>query len=519
MRARSHLWFVAATAILALVVLTLTVGAARAAAGLTADDWTAARLGPRLWTTLAWAVAVAGASCIAGWWPARLLAGLLNRRGFLPVAALCFIPICLPPYLMYWCWWQAWPQGSWIHEWLVAHRIVEAARAATLVLSLTFWAWPIAAWCVAGSLAFASQSLEEMQALDGAPLLSRTLLRIRQSARGLVIGFTVILLTTFNETTAFDLATVRTLGYEIRAAAASGASRGAVNIMAAPGTVLAAVCIACILLLVRRRPDRSTLVPLRFEPRALAATIPIWLISIAFPVGLAVFGQRFRAADFDLVVTAYSRAAFNSMLAAAVAGVACACIAAGLATAWSSGQKPMRRMATFEAAVWAFLAALPAVQVALLIEAALNMPLLVGVYRTAAAILTGYVARFGLVAVLLGVWIAAQESQEGRHVRLLDGAVSLRAQMRAGGPRWLAGLTACFLIVGTLSMGEVVVTAHLQPPGFDAIAAILLSNIHYQRDALVALMAMILFAMAAIAATATGIAFGIGGGFRRRPGT
>ena len=466
-------------------------------------------------TTL-WAAAVALGASFAGWWPGRLLASLLDRGGFVFTAALCLVPICLPAYLMYWCWWQAWPQGSALHEWAVAHELIGLVRGATLYLALVFWSWPIAAWCVAGSLARAGRSTQEMHALDGAPRRVRAWSMLRQSAPGLAAGFIIILLFTFNETTAFDLATVRTLGYELRAAARTGAGAGEVVVMAWPGLLIAAACLAALGAAFSARAERPEARPPRFSGAALSGAILLWVCSLGVPASLLVFGQQFAFADFGVVAEAYARAAANTFLTACAAGAIAAVAAVLFAAAWSGRRRTVRRAAMVLGAAAVFLAVIPAPVIAVLIESLLNTPLLSEVaYQTFAAILCGYLARFGFVAVLLGVWIAARESREERQMREVDGAVSLTARVRAGRPRWLAGSAAAFMIVTVLSMSEVVVTAHVQPPGFDAAAAILLNNMHYQRDAMVVLMAMILFACAFLAAGVAASAMILGSARRR----
>src|SRR5688572_18189626 len=64
--------------------------------------------------TSGWAASAAVGAMLLGWMPGRVLGSALARRGFGPLAVLMLVPICLPAYVVFFAWWQAWPAGSWL---------------------------------------------------------------------------------------------------------------------------------------------------------------------------------------------------------------------------------------------------------------------------------------------------------------------------------------------------------------------------------------------------------------------
>src|SRR5881396_1375739 len=81
--------------------------------------------GQLLLTSTLWALAVALGAMLIGWLPGRVLGKSLNMRaggregrlprrlfrgrgsGFVPLATLMLVPICLPAYVVFYAWWQS----------------------------------------------------------------------------------------------------------------------------------------------------------------------------------------------------------------------------------------------------------------------------------------------------------------------------------------------------------------------------------------------------------------------------
>jgi len=505
--------------------------------GVTTEDLSEAAVRdlPNLWpiarTTALWAAAAVPGALLLGWWPGRLLGRLRSRIAFIAGGSLCMVPLCLPDYVLYWSWWQAWPVDSQIHRWAVTNDQVDMVRSATLWLGLVWWSWPIAAWIIAARSAKTRE--EDLLALDTRSRLQRGLLCVRQVRRELALASVLIFAFIFNNTTTFDLAQVPTLGYELRALMSEGFASKDVLRASWPGVgvVFAAGMVAAVILL--RRPHGSEVVasPGRsLSPFTAIAGGAILVAGVAVPAVLS-WHQEIDERTLDDLINGYGRAAGNTACAAGLAGIAAGVAAIGIAEAFSDRRKSVRAIVTVAAVGWLIAGIIPAVTIAAALEGAYNItfpsfmggestniPLRFdeGLYRTAAIMIMGYLARFGFVAVLLGWWLARAEEREMLAMRELDGGTTLVGLWRAWRPRWLAAGGAAFAIVTVLSMGEVSVTALIQPPGFDAISAILLNNMHYQRSEMVALMARILIVLAAGAALAATIVISLFGRRWRR---
>ncbi len=150
-----------------------------ALAGVSAEptgDVAVRRAAELLSTSAAWAAAIAAGAVVVGWIPGRLLGAALRRRGYLPLAAFMLAPVCVPAYVVFYAWWQAWPADSGLHEWAVRGGHLATARAITLYAGFLCWSWPVVAWCVAGFTASTPASRQELLRLDGAgPTLSASI--------------------------------------------------------------------------------------------------------------------------------------------------------------------------------------------------------------------------------------------------------------------------------------------------------------------------------------------------------
>src|SRR5690606_24204848 len=82
-------------------------------------------------TSCGWGLAVAAGAIVVGWIPGRVLGAQMRRRGYVPLAALMIVPICLPSYIVFFSWWQSWPADSAIHQWVVSRQLMQQARELT----------------------------------------------------------------------------------------------------------------------------------------------------------------------------------------------------------------------------------------------------------------------------------------------------------------------------------------------------------------------------------------------------
>ena len=228
-----------------------------------------------------WAILVAVGAALLGWAPGRVLGKSLHKRGYVLLAAIMLAPICLPAYVVFFAWWQSWPADSAFFAWIQQHGLLTAARYGTLFLGLLCWSWPLVAWSVAGSASLVPRQREELMRVDGASIGRRMGAMLRSDGRGLAVGFLLVFLITFNNTTCFDLADIFTFGNELRAVAALGASSSDIMMLGMPAMLIAAVGAVVVWLALTGRPRRAPTDLQKPNGVAIASTGVIWLITLA----------------------------------------------------------------------------------------------------------------------------------------------------------------------------------------------------------------------------------------------
>jgi len=493
-------------------------------AGLPRTEVEIRSAGQLLGTSLGWAIMVAVGSTLVGWVPGRLLGRALHGRGFLPLASLMLVPICLPAYVVFFAWWQSWPADTAIYRWVVSHHQMQFARSVTLYLGLVCWSWPLVTWCVAGSVAATPAQREELLRLDGAGWLTRLIDRLRCDSRGLMIGALLVLLATLSNTTCFDLSEVFTFTNELRAVEALGANARDVLIAGAPIMSIVAVGALCLWLLMSGRPHQAAgrISPVHPGTKGLAAMI--WIVSVIVPLSFFArnvihneHGRRIANEFFSL----YTDSVINTLALALVSGIAAAVIVIGLTAAWQDQRRWVRMIANVMAISWLIAALMPGMIIGIAIKTAYdrsffldalyiqlvhppdNRGMLQDLVNSQPTILVlGHLASFGFIAALLARWAAAREPRQLVDLRRFDGAQTLRGMIESSWPRLLAAGVAALAVTFVLALGEIPVTAMVNPPtraGHGPLALTLLNDMHYQRPqtVMIAALGMILAAMLA----------------------
>ena len=455
--------------------------------------------------TALWAAAIAVGSVIVGWFPGRWLGSHSASRASIVLIVACVLPLCLPPYVFFWAWWQACSPGSELFAFLLRHDLVQHARWFTLWLGLVCWAWPLAALFIAGSTANRGCDIEELLAVDHPPLITRMQVLLQMHVRAIILALIVIFLIIFNNTDSFDLAQVRTIGYELRALDSEGATSAMLLQTAWPGIAIAVV-LAIVLLFLSRASETTTLYrPARATKIDVILSLLIFMATIALPLAAIITQPNWTAGTTD-VIAGYADATANTLFAASFAGIITATLAVAMSVGLGSRLRIIRVVAWLIAAMWIISGTMPAMVNTLAIEAAFNIDATSSwVYRQWPIVVIGYLSRFGFIGVLGAIWIVRLEPAALRDLREVDDIASWRQLWLVHRPRWLAGGVAVFVVVLIVSFGEVIVTSRLRPPGFETIASILLNNMHYQRNEMVVLMSLVLFGFAAIAASIVAI--------------
>jgi len=456
--------------------------------------------GTLLATSLGWALAVAVGAVVVGWAPGRLLGRALQGRGYLPIATAMLVPICVPAYVVFWCWWQAWPADSALGRFVIETGRVGLMRHATLFLALVLWSWPLVAWCVAGCVAAVPAEREELLRLDGAGAVTRLVDRARNDGRGLAIGGLIAFVAAFNNTTCFDLAEVFTFANELRAVAALGANARDVLAAAAPAVLIGGLGAAAVWFLIAGRPERAPTRAGRASRVTIGATALIWVLSVVIPLVLLLVGLA-GVRKSGTFWAFYGGALLNTVALALLCGGVGAVVAIGLAGLWQDPRRWVRAVGHAQALGWLLAAAVPGTIVGVAVEAAYNTGVTAEViYSSQAVLVIGYLARFGFVAALFGRWLIAQEPRTQGDLRRLDGAETWLGLMICAWPRMLAAGLGSGAVIAVLALGEIPVTARLHPPGSDPLALAVLNAMHYQRPYTVMLSVLVLVAAAAGAA-------------------
>lgn len=457
-----------------------------------------------------WGLAVAIAAMLIGWAPGRWLGAAINRKGFGPLAVLMLVPICLPAYVVFYAWWQAWPADTAIFRWAVEHNRVQHVRHATLLVGLVCWSWPIVAWCVAGSAASTPAEREELLTLDGAGWITRALDRWRRDCRGLLVGGLIVFVAAFNNTTCFDLAEIFSFGNELRAIEAMGASRRDVLSAAMPATLLTAAGAMAIWLLLGVRDMQMPTRTIRPFAGTLLFTAALWLFAVAVP--LTLLGRNFMAGPFagnlnaqlDQFWSFYGRGLINTIGIALTTAVLATLVSIGLAWMWQDRRWWVRLLAHGQAIGWIVAAAVPGTLYGASLSSAYNRGTLAEtVFAQPTILVLGYLGRLAFIGALLGRWIAMREPHALRDLRAMDGAERFLGLVRTTWPGLLAAGGATFGVVLVLSLSEIPVTAMVRPPGFDLITPSILNDMHFQRPQTVMIAAGIYLLLAILAASVT----------------
>jgi DNA-binding beta-propeller fold protein YncE len=468
-------------------------------------------LGELLTISVAWAAVVALCSAVVGWLPGRLLGSLLTRRGFVPVAALMLVPLCLPSYLVFYAWWQSWPAGTALHRWVIERDGMQLARSATLLLGLVCWSWPIVALCVGGAAARRPRARDDMLAIDGAPLGVRVVDRLRTDAPGVVAGMLIVFLATLNNTTCFDLAEVFTFANELRARAAvtPDLAQNPAQVLAASAPMVALVLAGCLIawwMLGRNGGHAVAKVstPLR---RGRTMVAMIWLATVALPLALLWNGVwRFEGVGRAVGEFArlYSGNTLSTLVLGTISGALAAIATFGLAMMWLSERRIVRDTASVVALTWLVWSVLPGTILGMGLHAAWNRGDVANViFRSPVILILAHLSAWGFIAPLLARWSVRSEPAAMRDVRRVDGARGLRGIWLSARPALFSASLASGAVVLVLAAGEIAVTAQVMPPmriDRTPLAMSLLNDMHYQRPQTVLVASLLLLTMAIAAA-------------------
>ena len=432
--------------------------------------------------TLLWSLAVAVVTTPIGLLAAHCLAGVLRSgRGARLAVALCVVPLCVPGYAVFWCWWQAFGPGSTIGGVALQQGSAVLLREGVLLLALACWSWPLLAWPIALTRCHGSEAGVALAALDGATRRQRLALRWRSERWALLLGVGLVVFLTAGATISFDLAQVVTIGFELRALDATGVPPGALLRLALPSVVIA-ILGALLLSLLVRWSARRWQSPLALRARGSGPTGRAWcclvllaVVTAVLPMILAFSGIG--SLDPGLFWSLHAEATVRTVLAALLDGALAALLAGALFVQVAQGGRLLRILGVVLGLLWVGVSLLPSIAVCAALTTAFNGTILGPlVYDSGGALLIGHLARSGGIAAAIALFMAWSESRSGSAARRLD-----PIRLRAVGPRLRATVLMAFAITAVFSLGELVIASRLAPPGDQRIATTLLNAMHYQR--------------------------------------
>ncbi len=459
-----------------------------------------------LGVTLLWSLVIALIALPLGWVTGR---AIRDSRAGVWILAASVMAAALPTYAVFWTWWQAMGPGTLVGDWAAQGGRAEWLRVCLLGMGLASWVWPLTAWCVAAQDNQEEHAVGEQHQLDRAGPIHALGRAWRSDWPGLMLGSAVTAFVIAGSTIAFDLAQVSTFGFELRTLDVQATPAGAVMRAAWPAIALAALGAILMATWPMRRPTDmpATRRPGRWWGAALVVAVSLVLPAVVLTWALVNQGAMATYATVAL------RGAVGTLLTAGGAGAVCAAVAVGHLVMAARGKAPdlgARVWRTIERVLlggWLLAALVPGTVYALALTLAFNVSWTAKViYDTPAIVVLAEVGRYGAVAAIIGRVCAAREPRERQLLRLSEGG-AWNGMLSAMAPHAAGAALAAGLSVAALGAGEVVVTARIEPPGWDWAAGSLLNAIHYQQpDAVLGtLLALGVLAAAAALVLALGL--------------
>ena len=454
--------------------------------------------------TLVWTALVMFGAVIPGI-PAGVLLGrlLLTRFGGLAAAATV-LSLCLPGYAIFWFWWQGFGPDGFAGSWFLTRGLSVELREGLLLLALIAWTWPLVAWPVALATMRRS-SCAAHAALDGMNSLTRACVFLRATGLQIIIGMLLVGFMVSTATISFDLAQVRTFGFELRAFDALGYPASALMRFAMPVIILALVGAATGVLFFFRTTARRSSVDVRGG--AVRATGVGSFLLLGAPAVLVLLMPILSAglASGDLDFSVFSRlhgtAALRSFSNALVAATMCTVLGGIVFVSISCGRPMIRTVACLLGGSWIACCLLPGTVVAAAVTRMFNGPSLGPIlYDTGWALSFGHLAAAGGISVLIALLMCLLESRSMTMMRALD-----VFRLDSCRPRLVVVAVLAFLSTMVFTLGDLILGARLAPPGLEGVGGSLLNAMHYQRPDTVVVVLGILVGLAGLLAIACGL--------------
>lgn len=427
--------------------------------------------------TLAWSLAIGAVAVPLAMIPAsRLVAWAREGRGLMLAAWL--VPMFLPPALFFDAWWMEVGPDSWIGRVAGETGRVPLLRRSVLALGLLGVAVPLAAWIHAAARG-GGPDVDRILVLQDRPdVRSQVRSLVRRQWRAMLVSWLATSAIVAGLTVPFDLAQVRTWGFELRTLDTQGASAGTLLRVGSPGIVVASIA-SFAMIRIGGFGGMATTRRVTFLPRgsgrasAIVAVIT-WLILVGGPLSMLVR----RSLDQDLATTwaLHTAAAKGTLVLAIGGGILGAVVAVGFAALRAGSGSGLHRRWVWIVPLLGLVAFMPATLVAVGVESIWRWPVLDPVADGPVPTILAVAARIAIVPAIIGAMLGTPVGNLPR----LDSPRGFREGWRAARPRLNAAVLAGGVVGGTLAAGEIPVAARVRPPGFPTLTGTLLDAMHYQ---------------------------------------
>jgi len=436
--------------------------------------------------TAYWSVSVGLLATLIGW-PTGLRISTLRQSRFAGVVIVLLMSLALPAYAVFYAWWQAWPAGSWLHQYVVQHGLLGFTMKTCVLAALVGWSWPIPALIAAMSNR-ERNSLLLLHQLDGTPIHMRFIQRLVFEKKMLAMTVIVVAALTAANTTCFDLAQISTVGNELRAVIASGGSITSAPLLSFSGIVVAIVA-SIVLLRCKNQHQQQTIQ----RQKSLLPIIIVWVALTGGPLVLSALTSISRD-GFQLWAQYGGDLLMSTNIALCVVVISCLILLSSMSLHLSPSTQ-IRKLANGLDFVWIFVACLPASLIAYTVGHAWHLANLDFIDRTPIILVLAQATKIGFVGAIAGRWIA--QCPRTLTLSQLDAPRTIGSLFRATQPRLLQAMFVTLAVSMAMSFGEIVLTSQLAPPStHQPISVALLNAMHYQRPQIVT---SALFLMVAIA--------------------
>ena len=436
-------------------------------------------------------------SLVLGLWPAAVL-GSTKRRGWPLVLGLTLTPLLVPPQVYAYAWGLlpgiGGALGSFVPAGPAAPTSGLGAAAKAGVISAG-WLWPVVALIVAVGWRASGRSAYALAVLDTTPTRAWWFAVLPSLRPYMLAAGCIVFAVTLTEYAIPHFALARVYATELMAL---------VDIAAAPAEIMhmAAQPVAVVIVLgllvgwsLRAMRDwhfleageeglsdgRNTWMG---GPgagfRAAAGASLVWVLSLGLPVAAMLLAMR-RWTVWGEAFSVFSRQWRASLQVSAMVAAVSVLIAVATVLFWRASGRRWQRwpgLAVFATAL------MPPAALGIGLILVFNRPGGLGYLydKTITVWCLGLVGRYAAIAVLT-VWLAtSRRDMAAIEQARSDGAGSMEVLAYVLLPAVWPALLAGGLIVGMLSLFEIVMTQVVGPVGYPSLAVTILNHMHYGRD-------------------------------------